>query len=204
VLGGGAVAVEHTYAAAGNYTVSATAADKDGGVSAAATQAVAVVAAELQNGDLYIGGTTGDDQVTLTPADGGPKAHASHTWPACDDQVTLTPADGGAVNVVLNSQNLGTFTLGVSAPGQGSVVVYGRAGNDQITLAATADGSGFPYPAALFGCDGNDTLDASLAVGPTVLVGGAGDDVLLGGSGRDILIGGAGADTLRAASATTC
>jgi PKD repeat protein len=173
VLGGGAVSVEHTYTAAGNYTVSATVADTDGGVSAAATQAVSVVAAELQVGDLYVGGTTGDDQITLTPA------------------------GGGAVNVVLNGQDLGTFTLGVAAPGQGSVVVYGQAGNDQITLAAAADGSGFPYPAALFGGDGNDTLDASLATGPTVLVGGAGDDVLLGGSGRDILIGGAGTDTLR-------
>src|SRR5581483_6919298 len=50
--------------------------------------------------------------------------------------------------------------------------------------------------AALFGGDGNDTLDASLATGPTVLVGGAGDDLLLGGSGRDVLIGGAGTDTL--------
>jgi PKD repeat protein len=172
VLGGGAVSVEHTYTAAGTYTVSATVADKDGGVSAAATQAVSVVAAELQGGDLYVGGTTGDDQITLTPA------------------------DGGAVTVVLNGQTLGTFTLSVTAPGQGSVVVYGQAGNDTITLAAAADGSGFPYAAALFGGDGNDTLDASLAAGPTVLVGGAGDDLLLGGSGRDILIGGAGTDTL--------
>jgi Ca2+-binding RTX toxin-like protein len=52
---------------------------------------------------------------------------------------------------------------------------------------------------------GNDTLDGSLANGPLVgrggagddsLVGGSGDDALSGGPGSDVLDGGAGADTL--------
>ena len=170
------VQVDHIFTATGDYSVSATATDKDGGTGTAASQSVTVVAAELQGGDLVVGGTTGDDTITLQPA------------------------GAGAVRVVLNGQDLGSFTLGVGAPGNGSVVVYGQAGNKpNIALLAAEDGSPFPYVAALFGGDGNDVLDAGAASAPTaVLLGGAGDDLLQGGSGRDILIGGTGTDALPA------
>jgi Ca2+-binding RTX toxin-like protein len=161
------VQLVHVYPAAGSYTVAATATDKDGGTSAAATQPVTITTAELQAGNLFVGGTTGDDQISLQGV------------------------DTGAVRVVVNAQDLGAFALG-----SGSVTVYGQAGNDHITLLASDDGSAFPYAATLLGGDGNDVLDASASAAQAVLVGGAGDDVLLGGSGRDLLLGGAGADTL--------
>ena len=62
------------------------------------------------------------------------------------------------------------------------IQVFGRAGNDQLTL----DTSSGPMPTTyLFGEDGNDTL-----------TGGSGNDVLIGGPGQDTLIGGRGNDTL--------
>jgi hypothetical protein len=169
---GSGVQVAHTFTAAGPFNVSATATDKDNGTGPAASQAVTVVPAELQGGDLLVGGTTGDDTITIQPADAS-----------------------GKVDVVINGQDQGTFVP------TGQVVVYGQTGNDVIQLLGlpTADGGSVPFtlPAVLFGGDGNDTLDASAATGSVVLVGGAGDDTLLGGGGRDLLFGGAGTDVLR-------
>ncbi len=79
--------------------------------------------------------------------------------------------------------------LSMSVTGGGPTVantaliqVFGRAGNDQLTLDTTFG----PMPTTyLFGEDGNDTL-----------TGGSGNDVLLGGPGQDTLIGGRGNDTL--------
>src|SRR5687768_4934432 len=39
---------------------------KDGGTGAAASLAIAIVAAELQDGDLIVGGTTGADTITVS------------------------------------------------------------------------------------------------------------------------------------------
>jgi hypothetical protein len=167
--GGSSVAVTHAFTAAGPHGVYATATDKDGGTGSVGQQ-VQVVTAELQGGDLYVGGTTGDDVITVQPAD----------------------ADG-TVDVVLNGQDQGTFVP------TGQVVVYGQAGNDVIQIVALqANGGTTPLalPAVLFAGNGNDTLDARGASAATVLVGGGGNDTLYGGSGRNILIAGAGASVL--------
>jgi PKD repeat protein len=170
------IQVGHVYTASGSYTVTVTATDKDGGTGTPVSRTVTIAAAELQGGDLYVGGTTGADQITITPE------------------------GTGAVRVVVNGQDLGAFTLGLTAPGTGGVIVFGQAGNDTIELVGVDGGSGtltFPYPAALFGDDGDDILDARAANGQIIQHGGAGNDVLWGGRGRDLLIGGLGADTLR-------
>ncbi|HYV38561.1 MAG TPA: Calx-beta domain-containing protein, partial [Gemmataceae bacterium] len=163
--------VAHVYADTGSYAVSVTATDKDSGVSSVATAAVTIASVQLQGGDLYIGGTTGDDQIIVQPAD----------------------ASGG-LEIFINGEDQGTFTP------TGKVVVFGQAGDDVIQLAAlpTADGGSIPFTSAavVFGGDGNDTIDASGASAGVILVGGAGNDTLLGGSGSDVLIGGSGADTL--------
>jgi Ca2+-binding RTX toxin-like protein len=88
--------------------------------------------------------------------------------------------------------------LGTFAP-TGKVVVFGLAGNDTIQLLTLTTDTGsvpFSLPAVLMGGSGNDTLDATGSVGPTVLFGDTGNDLLLGGSGNNILIGGVGVDTL--------
>ena len=124
----------------------------------------------MQGADLVVGGTTGDDRITIQPADAN-----------------------GTVSVVLNGQSQGTF-----AP-IGRVVVYGQSGNDVIEvvpLVSGGDAVRLATPVVLFGGEGDDTLDASGTSGPAILSGGDGNDTLIGGSGRGLLLGGAGADSL--------
>ncbi len=164
----------HVFAGAGTYTVSVTATDKDGATGPAVTQTVQVDLAQLQGGDLVVGGSTGDDVIVLRPADAA-----------------------AAVQVTWNGVDLGAFNP------TGKVLVYGGDGNDTIQLAALpGDPEAVPFTrtAMLFGGEGNDTLDASGATGTVVLVGGAGNDTLQGGAGRNLLFGGAGADVLRGGS----
>jgi Ca2+-binding RTX toxin-like protein len=71
------------------------------------------------------------------------------------------------------------------------VQVFGRAGNDQISL----DEANGALPAAkLYGGSGNDVLTGGSA--NDILYGDAGNDTLLGKGGNDQLFGGAGNDTL--------
>src|SRR5262249_22692004 len=101
------VQLDHIFTATGNFTVAVTATDKDGGISAPATQEVAIFAAQVQNGDLVIGGTTGADTITVSRA------------------------NGATVKVVVNGQNLGNFAV------NGTVVAYGQAGNDLIQVTGS-------------------------------------------------------------------
>ena len=71
------------------------------------------------------------------------------------------------------------------------VEVFGRAGNDQLTMDQS--GGALP-PAHLFGEEGADTLTGSTAVDQ--LFGGPGADTLNGRSGNDFLDGGPDDDTL--------
>lgn len=141
------VQVIHVFTATGSASVTATATDKDGGTGAAVTQTVTTVAAELQGGDLVVGGTTGDDHIVLQPSDAS-----------------------GSVDVVVNGHDQGTF-----AP-TGKVVVYGQAGNDLIEVVPLTAGDGsqvsLALPVMLFGGEGDDTLDARGESGPAVLSGG--------------------------------
>lgn len=70
-------------------------------------------------------------------------------------------------------------------PQGGPNIVYGMAGDDQITAAGGTD--------YLDGGAGNDTLAG--ITGSDTLIGGDGNDVLAGGQGSDVMNGGAGIDT---------
>jgi PKD repeat protein len=164
------VGLSHAYTATGTYTVTATATDKDGATGPVGQTTVTVVTAQLQNGDLYVGGTPGDDNIYVQPGD----------------------ANGG-VEVIYNGHSLGVF-----AP-TGQIVVYGGAGNDTIdVLYPYSAYPQLSLPVAFFGGDGDDFLYADLTTGPAVLVGGAGNDTLYGGNsgGRNVLIGGTGWDQI--------
>jgi Ca2+-binding RTX toxin-like protein len=171
------VTVTKTYTGTGNFTAALSVTDQDGGLGAGVdTLPVGVAAANLQNGSLYVGGTTGTDTITISPAN-----------------------TSGGLKVVRNGTNLGTFTP------TGDIVVYGLAGADTLTLATakiTGKTRSVARPATLFGGDGNDTLNASGSSAPVVLVGGDGTDTLTGGTGNDILIGGLGADVLHGQGGT--
>ncbi len=105
---------------------------------------------------------------------------------AADDKVLINKAGNtGAVEVKLNSNKLGSFTLGSG----GRIIVAGMSGNDDIQIAG-----GVTNGAVLYGGPGNDRIKAG--DGPSILVGCEGDDELLGSAAVGLLIGGRGADRL--------
>jgi PKD repeat protein len=177
VTGPSTVTVVRTYAAAGSYPISFTVTDKDGATSTATAGTIAVTAARLDAGMLYVGGTAGADTIVLRPG-----------------------AGVGQVQVSIDGVDVGTFTTGMATPADTAVYVYGYDGDDTVTVLATqSDGTpkSFNHAVMIFGNGGNDILNAAEGSGIAVLVGGDGDDTLTGGSNRDFLIGGLGADILR-------
>jgi hypothetical protein len=185
---GAGVAMDHVYTSTGSYTVQMTATDKDGGASATAAQAISVQTVEMEGNSLAVGGTLGNDIITLSPADAL-----------------------GTINVTaaLNGSNK-PVSLGNFKPTD-HILVYGQTGNDTIQLSKNKI-SGTTYyiavPAFLYGGGTGkdiDTLDARGSSANNVLIGGAGkSNTLYGGlgvdsqgnPGRDILIAGLGASTL--------
>src|SRR5262249_47142166 len=91
--GSGSVSASHVYTATGTYTVTLTVQDDDGGVHAT-SETVTIVAVALQDDPdepgmtaLAVGGTLGDDVVTLTPV-----------------------GSAGAIEVTINGVSQGVFT----------------------------------------------------------------------------------------------
>lgn len=83
--------------------------------------------------------------------------------------------------------------------GGGADRIFGGTGDDRVTIWPEADGDYVQLD------DGNDVLDASVAMvgvtahggeGADLLLGGSGADTLFGDTGADVLIGGGGADSL--------
>jgi Ca2+-binding RTX toxin-like protein len=140
-------------------------------LSSVVQQTIAIDAVQMQQGDLAVGGTSGNDNIQLKAAD----------------------AQGG-IRVTINGVTHGTFIP------SGHVLVYAQPGDDSVQLATTKIKGQTYYvqsPAVIFGGEGDDTLDARGSSADNVLSGGGGADVLYGGIARDILMGGLGADTLR-------
>ncbi|MCI0640404.1 MAG: PKD domain-containing protein, partial [Gemmataceae bacterium] len=163
--------VDHVFVASGAYLVSVTATDKDGGVSSIAQQNIIVSAVEMQGGNLVVGGTTANDNITLKVAN-----------------------TSGGVKVTIGGSNQGTFNP------TGLILVYAQAGTDTVKFETTKFSGVTHYittPAVVYGDSGSDTLDARGSSANNILLGGAGNNLLYGGLGRDILIGGTGGDTLR-------
>jgi hypothetical protein len=184
VSGTSPTTISHVYLANGIDNITVTAVDGAGNVSPhAAVQTISVqsLAIEPDPADgtrsaLVIGGTTGDDIITISPAD----------------------PSGLTVMVSINGES----AAGPYAP-TGHLLVYGQSGNDIIQEVAKVINNQtvmIAVPALLFGGSGHTTLSAAGNSANNVLVGGTGDISLFGGSGRDILIGGAGAAILHAGS----
>jgi uncharacterized delta-60 repeat protein len=168
------VTFKKTYTTTGTFTPWAYITDKDGATSqGAAAATVAVVPAAVIGGTLFVGGTTGNDTITVRPGN-----------------------TSGGITVVRNGATSGPYTV------TGDVVVYGQAGADSISVTTQRIGNttySVTRRVFLFGGDGNDTLNTAGAAAGSVVLGGAGNDSLTGGGGRDVLIGGAGDDTARGA-----
>jgi surface-anchored protein len=161
------VNLTHAFTAPGSYTVQLTATNKDGLVSDPVTQTVTVGTAEVENGTLFVGGTSGADLIVITP---GPD-HQIH--------VSVHQTHGG------NS----AFAADFAGAGLAGIVVYGGPNDNTIAVSDAVT-----LPAVLFGGAGTNLLVGG--GGPSILVGGNSTDVLTGGLGRSILIGGGGRDLL--------
>src|SRR3954466_2171161 len=117
---------------------------------------------------LRIIGTAGDDQITVSLNNDGGLTIANGDW--------NTTAAGNYKSLLINAA-AGNDSVAVAADVTVNAIIYGGAGNDQIT-----------------GGSGKDNLFGGL--GKNTLAGGAGDDVLvtIGGGANDTLIGGEGND----------
>ena len=71
VAPGGSPNPGHVYKTLGNFKVSVTATDKDGGVSTAAAQTIAITPIALEGTTLAIGGLTADDLIFITQNNAG-------------------------------------------------------------------------------------------------------------------------------------
>lgn len=158
--------VSHAFPDVGQFTVKVTATDKDGDTSAAGTHDIQVVHA------------------LVLPDPNQPGFDALFVYgTAGDDDIEILPAASG-VEARLNSGSLGTFQP------TGRILVFGRAGNDTLTVAP-----GITQEAWLRGEAGNDTLTSASA--GSRLLGGADDDRLIWNDGAPVpvLDGEDGADT---------
>src|SRR6185503_14472128 len=104
--------------------------------------------------------------------------------PASDVILVRGASPSGTLEVLVNGQLLGCFI------GAGKVYVHGGAGNDQITIAASAGA----IKAILYGDTGNDQVFGG--IGLNFLDGGDGNDRLQGNASRDLIFGGGGVDEL--------
>jgi hypothetical protein len=174
VTGPSGVTVPHTYTDTGTYTVKVTATDQPGCTSPVAQTTVTIHVAllqpdpcELGKQALFVGGTTGNDNIVISPT-------------------------GGAVEVQINGASAGTFTptgriVVYAQAGNDDVTVAGSVGLSAWLYAGDGDDR-------LKGGGGHDVLLGQ--GGDDLLVGGGGRDLLVGGAGADRIVGNADDDIL--------
>jgi Ca2+-binding RTX toxin-like protein len=133
-----------------------------------------------QNGkyQLYVGGTSADDQIQVQVASNG-RGY----------QIQIESSRNGTT--------ISTYALTATAPAPISrVITFGLDGNDQIQL-----NTGSTVINEIFGGAGNDVLQSG--PGSNILIGGDGNDTVTSGGGAGVLVGGRGADNVKAGSGNT-
>ncbi len=151
------MSVEHEFASAGAYVISAMAIDQGEAVSAPANANISIAIAAVMGNDLVVGGTDGNDIIHFAAASGGKiKAYVNGDW-------------------------LGPFTA------SGRVIAYGGAGNDLLSVGVLANRDGWLFGGAgndlLNGGPGNDVLVGG--DGNDLASGGFGRDLIIGGDDED-------------------
>ena len=163
---------------AGNHTLTVTAA-----ATADYNQATASVN-QLVQAPLLIGGTTGNDQISLSLSGSMivSRVNGVKTRTPVDQVASITVIAGaGNDTVIINPGVMGALILG----GGGNDTLTGGDGNDTIKGGAGND--------LIHGGRGDDFLKGN--AGDDTLYGNAGNDTLNGGAGRDLMYGGGGNDT---------
>jgi Ca2+-binding RTX toxin-like protein len=152
----------HTYLAAGNYNISFTVTDDDGGTAGfSLPDPVEVVLGGggeqtvcLDGGVLTVNGSAGGDTVMVTEAGGNVQVNANFP-----NSPFFSFADGQVQQIVVLLGDGGDVLFNASGK---SVVAVGGGGNDVMTGGTARD----------------------------ILIGGDGSDVLFGGGGEDVLVDG--------------
>ena len=200
--------IQHAYAATGTYTVTVTAQDKDGEVSAPATRQLTIVSQENQGGNQSFGGTNNNDQFIVEPDTVGVKATlngvliVSNFVPTIDGALFLYGnggVDSALVRGSANADTIDIFDDGVAwngIPVRGSIEnwsVSGLAGNDVFYQSGGS--------ATIVGGLGSDSLYGPDTATTWSITGtGAGAVGASGYSEMESLFGGGARDTLTRAT----
>jgi ELWxxDGT repeat protein len=188
VTGPSGLTVDHSYATAGNYLISATATNlADSVTSAAFTQMENITATEVQGGNLALGGQVGNDAWVITK---GTKngtytvkvngtTLVSNFTPATGEEIFLYGGNGTNTYTVNDTGTTADpFTLGTGfvtfikatlvPQSPGTWTVNGNNGNDTFTISGAAN-------ASITGGSGKNTF--------SIATGGSLSGTLNGGSG---------------------
>jgi len=173
----GSSSASHAYRTTGNFTVTVRAVDQDGTAGEPQTHNIRIAGAQLQvdprdpsKRALAVGGTAGNDNITLSAAAGG----------------RIRVQIGSASSLLKPTGSLlvygadGNDTIRVDPAIRLPAELYGGNGNDRLFA-----GSG---NSILVGGAGKDRLEGG--AGRNILIGGAQADTLIGGTADDLLIAG--------------
>ena len=197
---GSGVDRDHVYASLGVKTVTLTAMDKDGGLSAVTNFNVVVSPVAQVGSDILVGGTNGADRIVFALQRTGSVLvtfNNKRFGPYPIDADTRLIAAGGPSDDIISVTNTTPlyYIPAIFDGGAGADTLSGSVGNDSLT---GGDGND-----RLSGTLGDDTLEGGLGVdkldggaGFDTLYGGDGNDSLQGGNDDDILYGGAGNDSM--------
>jgi uncharacterized delta-60 repeat protein len=173
--GSGSLAGDHVYAFGGIYTITVTLTDKDAGIGTETTSAT-VSGAGIQNGVLYVIGTTQADHVQINQID-GTALRVDADFISTTSWMSFNLADVQKIIVLLGSgDDFATVGGNVGFP----LLIDGSDGNDSLSAGAGS--------AILLGGQGNDLLVGSGS--RDLLIGGSGADQIVGIGNDDVLIGG--------------
>jgi hypothetical protein len=157
-----ALTATHRFRAPGEYTVQLSIRDSAGAVTTV-SKSLTITAAELQNGDLVVGGTRFADQINITNAVGGLDVNINGSSVGVFNPTgRIIVRSGGGDDLITVASDVST-----------GADLYGGNGNDSLTGGAGDD--------LIRGGNGDDSL-----------LGGAGNDTLRGGNGNDIADGQSG------------
>ena len=173
----GAISGTHSYADAGDYTITVIITDDDNG-SDTATVNVSVSG----NNDYTIEGTDSVDRVVLTQ-----RGTILRILSYSSSTRTVTTVDTTTIEGIRLNLGDGNDILSVSSGLSLPIIVNAGAGNDYIITGSGDD--------ILIGGTGRDTLLSG--TGNDILIGGDDDDFLYTTGGHNLLIGGEGGDILR-------
>ena len=169
-LGTESLVLPYAYASEGEVSLAVTAVSDTGVTAGPATHDVRTMIATIIDGDLHVGGTTGNDSIRLYD-----RLHRG-------------------VYVIVNRRRAGVFLVSEDA----RLIAHGQDGHDRILVRTRQDRRsvliGGPGNDFLIGGRGDDLLRGG--DGNDLLVGFSGNDILLGGEDRDRLFGGRGNNIL--------